>query len=98
HVMENPAATIDELMEIITGPDFPTAGIINGRAGIVQGYRTGRGKIYVRARTFIEQDDRTSKETIIVSELPYQVNKARLIERIAELVKEKKVEGITELR
>jgi DNA gyrase subunit A len=98
HVMENPAATVDELMEFITGPDFPTAGIINGRAGIVQGYRTGRGKIYIRARTFIETDEKNGKETIVVSELPYQVNKARLIERIAELVKEKKVEGITELR
>jgi len=97
-VMENPALTVDELMETVTGPDFPTAGIINGRAGIVQAYRTGRGKIYIRARTFIEEDDRTGKQTIIVSELPYQVNKARLIERIAELVKEKKVEGITELR
>jgi DNA gyrase subunit A len=98
HVMEQPEATVDELMEFIHGPDFPTAGIINGRAGIVQAYRTGRGKIYIRARTFIEEDDRSGKQTIIVSELPYQVNKARLIERIAELVKEKKVEGITELR
>jgi DNA gyrase subunit A len=98
HVMDNQTATIDELMEFITGPDFPTAGIINGRAGIVQAYRTGRGKIYVRARTFIEEDEKTGKQTIIVSELPYQVNKARLIERIAELVKEKKIEGITELR
>jgi DNA gyrase subunit A len=98
HVMENPAATVDDLMELVHGPDFPTSGIINGRAGIVQAYRTGRGKIYIRARTFIEEDDRTGKQTIIVSELPYQVNKARLIERIAELVKEKKIEGITELR
>jgi len=98
HVMEQPNVTIDELMELVSGPDFPTAGIINGRAGIVQAYRTGRGKIYIRARTFVEEDDRTGKQTIIVSELPYQVNKARLIERIAELVKEKKVEGITELR
>jgi len=98
HVMENPGASVDDLMEIVTGPDFPTAGIINGRAGIVQAYRTGRGKIYIRARTLIEEDDRTGKQTIIVAELPYQVNKARLIERIADLVKEKKVEGITELR
>ena len=98
HVMDNQAATVDELMEFITGPDFPTAGIINGRAGIVQAYRGGRGKIYIRARTFIETDEKNGRETIIVSELPYQVNKARLIERIAELVKEKKVEGITELR
>jgi DNA gyrase subunit A len=98
HVMENPAVTVDELMELVHGPDFPTAGIINGRAGIVQAYRTGRGKIYIRARSFIEEDDKSGKQTIVVSELPYQVNKARLIERIAELVKEKKVEGITELR
>ncbi|MGV3591766.1 MAG: DNA gyrase subunit A [Gammaproteobacteria bacterium] len=98
HVMANPECTVDELMELITGPDFPTAGIINGRAGNVQAYRTGRGKIYIRARTFIEEDDKSGKQTIIVSELPYQVNKAKLIERIAELVKEKKVEGITELR
>jgi DNA gyrase subunit A len=97
-VMARPETTVDELLEIITGPDFPTAGIINGRAGIVQAYRTGRGKIYIRARTFIETDEKTGKDTIIVSELPYQVNKAKLIERIAELVKEKKVEGITELR
>jgi len=98
HVMENPDVSVDDLMEIVTGPDFPTAGIINGRAGIVQAYRTGRGKIYIRARTLVEEDDRTGKQTIIVAELPYQVNKARLIERIADLVKEKKVEGITELR
>jgi DNA gyrase subunit A len=97
-LMQNPDTTIDELMEHVSGPDFPTAGIINGRAGIVQAYRTGRGKLYIRARTFIEEDDRTGKQTIIVNELPYQVNKARLIERIAELVKEKKIEGITELR
>jgi DNA gyrase subunit A len=97
-VMQNPYITIDELMEHVTGPDFPTAGIINGRAGIVQAYRTGRGKLYVRARTVIEEDERSGKQTIIVTELPYQVNKARLIERIAELVKEKQIEGITELR
>jgi DNA gyrase, A subunit len=97
-VMANPSITVDELMEYVTGPDFPTAGIINGRAGIVQAYRTGRGKLYVRARTTIEEDERTGKQSIIVTELPYQVNKARLIERIAELVKEKQIEGITELR
>jgi len=97
-LMQSPDINVDELMEHISGPDFPTAGIINGRAGIVQAYRTGRGKLYIRARSFIEVDEKTGKQTIIVSELPYQVNKARLIERIAELVKEKKVEGITELR
>ncbi|MDR2213670.1 MAG: DNA gyrase subunit A [Pseudomonadales bacterium] len=97
-LIQNPEISIDELMEHIQGPDFPTAGIINGRAGIVQAYRSGRGKLYVRARTFIEEDEKSGKQTIIVSELPYQVNKARLIERIAELVKEKLLEGITELR
>ncbi|AZZ91139.1 DNA gyrase subunit A [Hahella sp. KA22] len=90
--------TIDELMEFIPGPDFPTAAIINGRAGILEAYRTGRGRIYIRARYEIEQDKKTSKETIVITEIPYQVNKAKLVEKIAELVKEKKVEGITELR
>jgi DNA gyrase subunit A len=90
--------TVDDLMEYISGPDFPTAGIINGRAGILEAYRTGRGRIYVRARHTIEHDDKTGRDHIIVTELPYQVNKARLIEKIAELVKEKKIEGIAELR
>jgi DNA gyrase subunit A len=84
-------------MQYIPGPDFPTAGIINGAAGIVEAYRTGRGRILVRARTEIETEP-NGRETIIVHELPYQVNKARLIEKIAELVKEKKLEGISELR
>lgn len=97
-LMENSAISIDELMEFIPGPDFPTAAIINGRAGIVQAYRTGRGRIYMRARAEIERNDKTNKETIIVTEIPYQLNKARLIERIAELVKDKKIEGISELR
>ena len=97
-LLENPELDVDGLMEYISGPDFPTAGIINGRAGIVQAYRTGRGVIYVRARAEILRDDNSGKETIVVTEIPYQVNKARLIERIAELVKEKKLEGITELR
>jgi DNA gyrase subunit A len=90
--------TVDDLMEYISGPDFPTAGIINGRAGILEAYRTGRGRIYVRARHTIEHDDKTGRDHIIVTELPYQVNKARLIEKIAELVKDKKIEGIAELR
>ncbi len=90
--------TIDDLMEYIPGPDFPTAGIINGRAGILQAYRTGRGRIYVRARAEIEHDEKKNKSTILIHELPYQVNKARLIEKIAELVKDKKIEGISELR
>ncbi len=96
-LMENESITCDELMQIIPGPDFPTAAFINGRAGIVQAYQTGRGKIYLRARYEIEQDT-NGKERIVVTEIPYQVNKARLIEKIAELVKDKKVEGITELR
>ena len=97
-LIDDDSLTPDDLMEYIKGPDFPTAGIINGRAGIVQAYRTGRGRIYVRARADIEQTDKSGKEAIIVHELPYQVNKARLIEKIAELVKDKKIEGITELR
>lgn len=97
-LMDNPEISVDELMEHIPGPDFPTAGIINGRAGIIQAYRTGRGRIYVRARAEVIHDDKRGKDIILIHELPYQLNKARLIERIAELVKEKKIEGITELR
>ncbi len=97
-LIDNPDLDVDGLMEHLPGPDFPTAGIINGRAGIVQAYRTGRGRIYVRARSEVEIDEKTKRETIIISELPYQVNKARLIEKIAELVKDKKIEGISELR
>ncbi len=97
-LLDNPHTTIDELMEFIPGPDFPTAGIINGRAGILQAYRTGRGRIYMRARAEVEHNEKSNKDTIIITELPYQLNKARLIERIAELVKEKKIEGISELR
>ena len=97
-LIENPDIEVDELMQHIPGPDFPTAGIINGRAGIVQAYRTGRGRIYVRARYHVEENPKNNKASIIVTELPYQVNKARLIEKIAELVKDKKIEGITELR
>ncbi len=96
--IDNEDITIDELMEFIPGPDFPTGGIINGRGGIVQAYRTGRGRIYVRAKAQVERDDKTNRETIIINEIPYQLNKARLIEKIAELVKEKKIEGISELR
>ncbi|MGS2716946.1 DNA gyrase subunit A [Eionea flava] len=96
--IDNNDITIDELMEIIPGPDFPTGATINGRAGIVQAYRTGRGRIYIRAKAHVERNDKTNKETIIITEIPYQLNKAKLIERIAELVKEKKIEGISELR
>lgn len=97
-LLDNPSITIDELIEFIPGPDFPTAGFINGRAGIIEAYRTGRGRIYMRARADIERDEKTTRETIIITEIPYQLNKARLIEKIAELVKEKLIEGISELR
>ncbi len=96
-LMSNPAITIAELMEHIPGPDFPTAGIINGRTGIRQAYETGRGRIYVRARVGIETAS-SGKESIIVHELPYQVNKARLMEKIADLVKNKRLEGISAIR
>ncbi|MCQ4242648.1 DNA gyrase subunit A [Stutzerimonas stutzeri] len=98
-LIANPDITIDELMAYIPGPDFPTAGIINGRAGVIEAYRTGRGRIYMRARSTIEDIDKVGgRQQIVITELPYQLNKARLIEKIAELVKEKKLEGITELR
>ena len=97
-LMDNEDITIDELMEYIKGPDFPTAAIINGRAGIIEAYRTGRGRIYMRARAEVIEDNKSGKQTIIITEIPYQLNKARLVEKIAELVKEKKIEGITELR
>lgn len=96
-LIDDESLSIDQLMEYIPGPDFPTAGIINGRAGIIEAYRTGRGRVHIRAKTHIEQMD-NNRERIVVTELPYQVNKAKLIEKIAELVKEKKIEGISELR
>ena len=96
-MLEDPALSVEALMEYIEGPDFPTGAIINGRAGIVRAYRTGRGRIYVRARARVEGVG-SGKETIVVSEIPYQVNKAQMIERIADLVKEKRIEGITEIR
>ena len=95
--IDNEQITIDELMSYIPGPDFPTAAIINGKRGIEETYKTGRGKIYIRAKADIETDEK-GRESIIVHEIPYQVNKARLIEKIAELVKEKKIEGISGLR
>ncbi len=97
-LIDNPGCTIDELMQHIPGPDFPTRAIITGVDGIRDAYRTGRGKIYVRARTAIETDEKRGRQSIIVTELPYQVNKANLLEKIAELVKEGKIEGIAELR
>ncbi|MDD1781761.1 DNA topoisomerase (ATP-hydrolyzing) subunit A [Enterovibrio sp. ZSDZ35] len=95
--IENEDISIEELMTHIPGPDFPTAAMINGRKGIEDAYRTGRGKIYLRSRAEIEVE-KNGKETIVVTEIPYQVNKARLIEKIAELVKDKKIEGISALR
>ena len=97
-LIDDDSLSIDDLMNIVTGPDFPTAGIINGRAGIVQAYKTGRGRIYVRARAEVLVDEKANRETILITELPYMLNKARLIEKIAELVKEKRIEGISELR
>lgn len=97
-LIRNPHLTLDELMEYVPGPDLPTSGIINGRAGIIEAYRTGRGRMFIRSRSDVETDERSGKQSIIINELPYQVNKARLIERVAELVKDKKIEGITGLR
>ncbi len=97
-LLADPSIETRELMQYIPGPDFPTAGIINGAAGIAAAYRTGRGRVYVRARVDIETLDKRGREAIVVTELPYQVNKARLIEKIADLVREKRIEGISELR
>ncbi|MDY7025514.1 MAG: DNA gyrase subunit A, partial [Pseudomonadota bacterium] len=96
-LIDNDEITIDELLTFISGPDFPTAAIINGRSGIIEAYRTGRGRVIMRAKAHIEESE-TGKESIIVDEIPYQVNKAKLIEGIAELVKDKKVDGITDIR
>jgi len=97
-LIDDPTLTIQQLMQHIPGPDFPTAGMIHGARGILEAYHTGRGRIVLRAKVEVETDPRNGKDSLIVTELPYMVNKARLLERIAELVKEKKVEGITELR
>ena len=98
HLLKNPQASVDELIEIIPAPDFPTAGIIYGVAGVRDGYRTGRGRVVMRAATHFEEIDRGQRMAIIVDELPYQVNKRSLLERIAELVNEKKLEGISDIR
>ena len=98
HLIDHPEATVRELMQFIPGPDFPTAGFISGREGIVRAYETGRGQITLRARTEIETSKKGDREAIIVTEIPYQVNKARLIEKIADLVREKKLEGISDIR
>ncbi len=97
-LIDKPSIDIAELMEHVPGPDFPTAGIINGAQGINSAYRTGRGRVFVRARASIEPLDKGGREAIVITELPYQVNKARLIEKIADLVREKRIEGISELR
>lgn len=97
-LIDEPGLAVEDLMRYLPGPDFPTAGIINGVRGIREAYLTGKGRVYMRARTHVEEDERTGKQTIVATELPYQVNKARLIERIAELVKDKKLEGIAALR
>jgi len=97
-LIDDPELSIDDLMNYIPGPDFPTSAIINGRGGIIQAYRTGRGRILIRARTEIETDSHSGRQAIIIHELPYQVNKARLVEKIADLVRDKKLEGISGLR
>jgi len=96
-LIDNPNLTLEELIKYLPAPDFPTAGIINGTSGILEAYRTGRGRVHIRARTEIEEEE-DGKQKIVVTELPYQVNKARLIEKMAELVKDKKIEGISALR
>ncbi|QCI22059.1 DNA topoisomerase (ATP-hydrolyzing) subunit A [Buchnera aphidicola] len=96
--INNPDITLEELIKYIPGPDFPTAGIINGKSGIEEAYLTGKGKIYIRARNIIEKNKKSKKESIVFNEIPYQVNKSRLIEKIAELVKDKRIDGITALR
>jgi DNA gyrase subunit A len=98
HLLKNPEASVDELMEIIPAPDFPTAGIIYGISGVKEGYRTGRGRVVMRAKCHFEDIDRGQRQAIIVDELPYQVNKKNLLERIAELVHEKKIEGISHIQ
>ncbi|WKB54134.1 DNA gyrase subunit A [Eleftheria terrae] len=98
HLLKNPESSIDELMEIIPAPDFPTAGIIYGLSGVRDGYRTGRGKVVMRAKCHFEDIDKGSRQSIIVDEIPYQVNKKNLLERIAELVNEKKIEGISHIQ
>jgi DNA gyrase subunit A len=97
-LLERPELEIDDLIEIVKGPDFPTSGIIYGTAGIIEGYRTGRGRIIMRARTHFEEIDKGARQAIIIDELPYQVNKAALLGRIGEMVREKRLEGISEIR
>jgi DNA gyrase subunit A len=97
-LLANPDMSVDELIDIVPGPDFPTAGIIYGTSGVREGYRTGRGRVVMRGRTHVEDMERGNRQSLIIDELPYQVNKKTLIEKIAELVNEKKIEGISDLR
>ena len=97
-LIDNPEISVDELIELVPGPDFPTGGMIYGTEGIKAAYQTGRGTVRIRARLIVEKDKRTQRETLVVTELPYQVNKARLIEKIAELIRDKKIEGIRYVR
>jgi len=97
-LIDEPDMSIRDLMKHVPGPDFPTAGVINGATGVYEAYHTGRGRVYIRSRTSVEDIGESGKQAIIVTEIPYQVNKARLIEKIADLVRDKKIEGITELR
>jgi DNA gyrase subunit A len=97
-MLENPACTLEELMECMPGPDFPTAGFIHGRQGIIKMYHTGRGFLQLRARCIVEVSKRTGRESVIITEIPYQLNKTKLLERIAEMVRAKKIEGIADLR
>mgnify|MGYP003615669337 FL=1 len=98
HVLHNPEATVDELIELVPAPDFPTAGIIYGISGVRQGYKTGRGRVVMRARVHFEDMEKGNRQAIIVDELPYQVNKRKLLENIAEMVNDKRLEGISDLR
>ena len=97
NLINNPKISIDEIIKDISGPDFPTGGIIDGKAGIYEAYKTGRGIIHIRSKTSIEED-KNGKQSLIIHEIPFMVNKARMLEKIAELVKDKKIEGITEIR
>ena len=98
HMIDNPSCELGDILGFIQGPDFPTAAIINGRSGILEAYKTGRGKIYMRAKSEIEHNEKLNKSTIVFTELPYAVNKARLCEKIGQLVREKKIDGITAIR
>ena len=98
HIIDAPECSIDDLLQIVKGPDFPTRGIIQGKNGIIAAYKTGRGIIRVRGRAELETMEKGDRERIVINEIPFQVNKARLVEKIAELVRDKKLEGISDLR